>query len=190
MAETIIALIGSGFQALTGAAGAAAGTVAPAVTTTAGSGFSLATLLEGGATLLGAFSAISAGEAQADQMELAARDAEAEIPLETLQGISRRTSIKKELVDAIGSQDVAFAASGVDLSFGTPGQAKKEAFREADRALASDSGTQELRSSRLSERARNFRRMGRTARSRGYASALFGGLDYGATVLNRGNAGG
>lgn len=191
--EAIFAVVSTGFQALTGAAGsagAAAGTASTAATagTAAASsgGFSLATLLEGGATLLGAFSAIGAGEAQADRMELAARDAEAEIPLETLQGISRRASIKAELADAIGSQDVAYAASGVDLSFGTPAVARREAFREADYALTTDAGTQQVRTSRLAERAQSYRRMGRQARSRGYASALFGGLDYGATLLNRG----
>ncbi|MBB98321.1 MAG: hypothetical protein CML67_02105 [Rhodobacteraceae bacterium] len=196
--ELAIGLLTSGFQAITGAAASAGsfastvgGVAVPAAkpvlgAAAASSGFSLSSLLQGTATVLGAMSAIGAGNAEAEQLDLAAADAEGQKPLETLQGISRRASIKREMADAIGSQDVAFAASGVDLSFGTPGQARKDAFREADYALTSDSGTQEVRTSRLTERAANFRSRARRARSRGFADALSIGLGYGANLMARG----
>ncbi|GGE79084.1 hypothetical protein H1W37_19485 [Stappia taiwanensis] len=189
--EIAIGLLTSGFQALTGTAAtstaaATAGAAATSGAAAAGSGFSLASLLEGTATVLGAVSAIGAGYADAEMMELQAEDAERQIPLETLQGISRRASIKRELAEAIGDQDTAYAASGVDLSFGTPRVAKKQAFREADYALTSDAGTQETRTARLSERASVFRGRARRARRGGFMDALGLAFSYGADRLERG----
>lgn len=187
MASLVIGLLTGGSAA--GAGAATAGTAAAGAATAgaaAGSTFSLGTLLQGTATLLGAFSAIGAGNAEATALELQAQDADRQQPLETLQGISRRTSIKKELADSIGGIDTAYAASGVDLSFGTPSVARKEAFRGADTALTSDMGTQQTRQARLSERSESFRRAGRRARSRGYTNALLGGLNFGLDVYNRG----
>lgn len=187
--QLAIGLLTSGFGALTGGGAAAAGTAvagATAATGAATGGFSLSSLLQGTATLLGAVSAIGAGEAEADLLEAKAIDAEAQVPLETLQGIQRRASIKRELMDSIGSQDTAFAASGVDLSFGTPGVARREAFREADLGLTSDAGTQETRQNRLHERSRSFRRSARRARKRGFVNAIGAGLSFGADVLKRG----
>lgn len=191
--ELAIGLFSSGLSAITGggasagAAGAAAGATAAGGSAAAAGGglFSVSNLLSGAATLLAATSQINAGNADAERYELAAIDAEREQPLETLQGIQRRTALKAELRDSIGNVDTAFAASGVDLSFGTPGQARTNAFREADNALTSDNATQQTRQSRLTERSANYRRMASRARSRGFQNALFTGLSYGAQVVGR-----
>ena len=84
-------------------------------------------------------------------------------------------------IEAIGDMDVAHAASGVDLSFGTAAQARTDAMRELDTALTSDSGTTMTRLSRLQERASSYRRAGKRAMTAG----LIGGLSSGISSFNR-----
>ncbi|TPN57170.1 hypothetical protein [Mesorhizobium sp. B1-1-7] len=172
-------LIG-GLASLFGGGAAAAGTTAAAgaaAGTTAASGISLASILQGTATVLGIVSAVGAGNAEAAQAETAASDAESEQSLETLQGINRRTSIKKQMAQALGAEDVAYAASGVDLSFGTAKAARTDAYREADLGLTTSTGTEQTRISRLVERARNYRTAAKAARAGGILNALSGGVD-------------
>lgn len=180
--ETIIGLFagaaGSGAAAATGVATAGAAASAGAAAT---GGISFATILQGGLGLLSAVSAINAGNAQADSLEAQAEDAKREQPLETLQGIARRASIKRDMMDAVGKQDVAYAASGTDLSFGTPSVARREAFREADLALETDNGTQQTRQARLQEREANYLKMARKARQGGIFDAA---MTFGKTALN------
>ncbi|MCZ8545075.1 hypothetical protein OOJ09_12850 [Mesorhizobium qingshengii] len=175
-------LFGGGAAATGAAATGAAATGAAA----AGSGFSLASILQGTATVLGVVSAIGAGNAEATQNELAASDAEAEKPLETLQGISRRTSIKRQMAEALGAQDVAYAGSGVDLSFGTAKEARSDAYREADLGLATATGTEMTRISRLTERAAAYRAAAKSARRMGFLNALTGGIDNALSFGERG----
>lgn len=177
---------GGGAAAGATAAGTAAAGAAGVAAPVAASGLSLSSILQGTATVLGVVSSIAAGNAEATQAELAASDAEAEKPLENLQGIQRRSSIKKQLAAAIGAQDVAYAASGVDLSVGTAAQARNDAFREADTALAVDAGTQETRLSRLTERAANYRLAAKQARRGGYLNGLIGGAQGFASIFGRG----
>lgn len=165
-----------GLGALFGGGAAAAGATAGAAAGAVGSSFSLAGLLQGTATVLGIMTAIGAGNAEAEQLEMQANDAEAEKPLETLQGIARRTSIKKAMADAIGEQNTAYAGSGLDLSFGTASEARKDAFRESDLALTTATGTEETRQARLTERATNYRSMAKRPRRMGLLNGLMGGV--------------
>lgn len=177
MVEVLLGGLTSLFGGGAAATGAAAGTWAAANAggaVAASSGLSLASILQGTATVLGVVSSIGAGNANAAQMELAASDAEAEQNIETLQGINRRTSIRKQMAEAIGAQDVAYAASGVDLSFGTAGAARRDAYREADLALTTATGTEQSRISRLVERAANYRAQAKQARRAGLISGLTG----------------
>lgn len=168
-ASFVTSMFGGGATAGAAASAGAAATTAGATTAgaAASSGFSLAKLLSGTATVFSAVQSLGAGEADAQQAELAAMDAERQKPLETLQGLNRRTGIKAEMMDRVGQQDVANAASGVDLSFGTPGQARREAFRQGDLALETDMGTQQTRVSRLDEQAANYRKRAKRARTSG-----------------------
>ncbi len=174
---------GGGAAAATTAAGtgAAVGTGVGAAT----SGMSLATLLQGTATVFGAISALNAGKADAEAFELAAQDAEREKPLETLQGINRRAGIKQKMMEQIGEQDVAYAASGVDLSFGTPTEARRDAFRNADLELTSDVGTEQTRVARLDERAANYRKRAKRARSAAAIDAIGIGLKGFSSIAER-----
>lgn len=175
--------------ALAGLFAPAATTTATAATATAGAaaagGFSLSSLLQGTATVLGAASALSAGKADAEAAELMADDAAREVPLETLQGINRRTGIKAEMMRRVGELDTAYAASGTDLSFGTPAQARREAFRQADLGLTSDVGTEQTRQARLLEREKGYRRRASRARSGGFLDALSIGLKGATSIADR-----
>lgn len=170
-----------GLAGLVGGGGAAGATVGAGIAgantvLAAGSGISLASILQGTATVLGIVSTIGAGYAQADQAEAAAIDAEMEQSNETLQGIERRASIKQAMMDALGAQDVAYAASGVDLSFGTARQARTDAYREADLALTTSTATEQTRVARLAERAQNYRRSAKQARMGGWLGGLTKGI--------------
>ncbi|RUW43973.1 MAG: hypothetical protein E5W19_32385 [Mesorhizobium sp.] len=177
MVQVLLGGLTSLFGGGAAAAGTAAATTTAAAGTTAASGISLASLLQGTATVLGIVSAVGAGNAEAAQNEMAASDAESEQSLETLQGISRRTSIRKQMADALGAEDVAYAASGVDLSFGTAKAARSDAYREADLGLTTSTGTEQTRISRLVERAKNYRAMAKQAKAGGILNALTGGAD-------------
>lgn len=165
--------------------GAAAAPVVGAAAPTLSAGFSLSSLLQGTATVLGIANAISAGNAKAEEYKLAADDAARQVPLETLQGINRRASIKQEMMDRVGEMDVSSAASGVDLSFGTPNQARKDAFRQTDLAVATDVGNEQTRVARLSEREANYRKMSKKAKSSGLFDALTIGLNGATSIMDR-----
>ena len=173
--ELAASFVTSIFGGGTAAAAGTAGTVG-AVGGGVASGFSLSSLLQGTATVFGMVNAINAGKADAEALNSAADDAAREVPLETLQGITRRSSIKQEMMDRVGQQDVAFAASGVDLSFGTPGQARKEAFRQGDLGINVDNGTEQTRVARLNEREAEYRKRASRAKKSGIFDALTMGL--------------
>lgn len=182
-------LFGAGGAASAAAGGAGAATAA--ATTVAGipvaaGGLSLGSLLQGTASVLGVVSSIGAGNAEAAQAGMAAADADAEQSLENLQGIQRRSSLKRQLADAVGAQDVAYAASGVDLGFGTAANARTDAYREADLALTADAGTQQTRQSRLTERAANYRLMAKNSKRMGLINAFSGGLSTIKSIFDRG----
>ncbi|MVA09079.1 hypothetical protein GOZ78_03475 [Agrobacterium vitis] len=190
MVETTLAALGGLFGGGTAAAGTAAATGAAATGAAAGTaaagGLSIGSILQGTAGVLSAVSAVSAGNAQAQGYEQAATEAQSNQRLTTLEGISRRSSIKQAMVDQVGQQDVAYAASGTDLSFGTPNQARKEAFREADLGIATQVGTQQTTQAQLSDREKSYRKMAGKARLGGWVDGLTGLFKTGASISNRG----
>lgn len=179
--EFVAGILGSLSGTATAAGTAAAGTAA------AGVGASTAaTILSGSATALSVLMGIGAADQEATAMELAALDAETEQANEQIQGLQRRNALKAQLIQAVGEMDVAYAASGVDLSFGTPVEARREAARAADRALAVDSGTTLSRVARLDERARLYRIGARRKRRGALLSGVAGGLGAAADIAYRG----
>lgn len=177
----VTSIFGGGASTAAAGAGAAATTAAAP----AAASFSLSSLLQGTASVLGMVQSINAGRADADAANAAADDAAREVPLETLQGITRRTALKKEMMDSIGQQDVAYAASGVDLSFGTPSQARTEAFRQADLGLTSDVGTEQTRIGRLQEREAEYRKRAKRARQSGLFNAAIIGVKGASSTADR-----
>lgn len=169
---------------LLGGAGATAGTAATAATTAA-TGLSISSILQGVATVGGVVASIAAGNDEAANLKMQGRDAEQEKTLEVLQSVDRKRSLLKGAQEAMGEVDVAYASSGVDLSFGSAAQAKKDVFRETDLSLNSESATTGSRLNRLTERAQNYYRMAKSARRLGVLNALTRGLQGFASLAQQ-----
>lgn len=154
--------------------------------TSLGGASTFASILSGGATVASALAAQRAGKEQALSLEFQAQDAQVEARQEGIQGMERRNSLRKALIDSIAESDTAYAASGVDLSFGTPVVARDQASRDAERALTIDQSSEDLRRSRLNQRASNLRVMAAQARRGGLAKATGLYLDGAAQAIRRG----
>lgn len=171
---------------LTGGGAAAAGTGAAAGAAAGiSTGGLISTILQGTATVLGVASAFSAGAAEEDALKAQAIDAEREQAVQNLQGIERRSSIKAAMREAQGAIDTAYASSGVDLSFGTAAEAKREAYREADLMTTTSTGTELQNSARLMERAANYRNSAKRARRAGVVQGLTAGIGGAADIARR-----
>jgi hypothetical protein len=170
---------------LLGGAGATAGATAGAAATTASTGLSISSILQGVATVGGVVASIAAGNAEASNLKMQARDAEDEKTLEVVQSADRKRSLLKGAQEAVGEIDTAYAASGVDLSFGSAAQAKQDVFREADRGINTDSATTSGRLSRLTERAQSLYRMSKSARRMGVVGGLTSGLKGFASIAQQ-----
>lgn len=149
-------------------------------------GSTVFSILSGTATALSVMSTMRAGEAKAQSLELAAGDAETETRLEANKTIERKTSLRKALIETIGERDVAAAASGVDLSFGTPATARREAVTDTERALSLEDSGEEFRRARLLERSASYRRMAAESRSGGLGRAAALAFEGGARLFRRG----
>jgi hypothetical protein len=176
--------------AVAGAAPAVAGAIGAAAPVAATSSFGwgsiLSGVLSGGASLAGIMGAQAAASEKATAFELAAQDAEAEVPTEMLKGTEKRTSMRRSLLQTFGERDVAFAASGLDISFGTPALARDEAEADAERAIGIDTRSQEQKQTRLLEKAANLRAQGGAAKQAGFYKSLGLGLEAGASFFRRG----
>lgn len=176
-------------------AATAATTAATATTAAASSGsvlsslFSASTLgsiLSGGATLIGAMAAKRQGAIQSQSYEIQAQEVEAEIPNEQIAGETRRASIRDKLLETIAERNVAYAASGLDLSFGTPAVAQRQALQDAEDALTTDKATEDFNVRKLQKRAALYRMQGADARRGGLAKAAGLVLDGAADLVMRG----
>lgn len=181
--------IGAGLGISTATAGAPLNLAAAAGGGTAaagGMGSLFGSILQGTATVAGAMSALRAGRAESASLLQQASDAEADAVTEQITGSERRNSLRAALLENIGERDVAYAASGVDMSFGTPAEARRAAVRDAERSMSMDLYTEQSRSARLRERAANLRRAARESRRGGFLRALGIGASGAADILERG----
>jgi hypothetical protein len=176
--------LGAGLSAAAGAgsAGAGAGGLFSAI----GGASTFASILSGGMTVASALQAQRAGKDQALGLEFQAQDAEVEGRQEMIAGMERRNSLRRALVDSIAEQDTAYAASGVDLSFGTPVVARQQASRSAERAMEIDQSTEDMRRARFGQKAGSLRLMAAASRRGGLAKASGLLLDGAAQAVRRG----
>lgn len=174
--------------ASTASAGATAigGAVSGLFTGATGFASTAASILSGGATVLSVLNAQQSGEEKANNLMMQAADSETNARIEQLQGTDRANSLKAKLVQQLGDRDVATAASGVDLSFGTPVVARSQALTDGERALSIDADTTETRIARLRERAANYRISADQARAGGLGRAATLALEGGARLMRRG----
>ena len=173
------------FTALAPTATAAAPIVGGAAVAAAPS-FSLMSLLQGTATILSMAQTNQAAEIDAQNQEMAAVDAQRQKPLEMLNGIQRRASIKRDMADALGQMDVANAAGSTDLSFGTPSQARKEAFRDYDMTISGENANTSTSISRLTEQEANYRKKASQIRQAGATEAFLTGIKGFTSMMGRG----
>ncbi|WP_156899387.1 hypothetical protein [Pleomorphomonas koreensis] len=159
-----------------GAAGTAVGTAVGVGGAAAGTGISLSSILSGTASLLSVVAGMAGANADAEALEQQAREADMEQQTEGVKGRANQLAIKREMMDAVGQRDVAAAASGVDLSFGTAAEVRKDAFREADQALTSNTFTTMSNQSQYEQRAATYRKRAKQVKSAGIMNALVGGL--------------
>lgn len=176
-----LGLFGGGAAAAAPAAAATAtglgsviGYTAPAVAAATAPTFSISSLLGGGATILSAAASIAAGNQQAEMYEDQARETRMQKPLELIEGLHRNTEIKKATAAAVAEQDVAYAASGADLSFGTPTVARSQAFREGDYAMNTNAMTTGNSIDQLELKAKSYLQMAGRARQMGMFEGLVG----------------
>lgn len=167
--------------AVAGLLGAGTATAGAAATT----GISISSILQGIATVGGVVASIAAGNAEGEKLQAEGQDALQEKGLETLQSVERKRGLLKAAQEAVGQSDTAYAASGVDLSFGSAQEARTNVFREADLSLNSESATTAGRLSRLDERAQNLFRMASGARRMGILGALTRGASGFASIADQ-----
>lgn len=181
----VAASIMSSLAATFSTAAPAAATTAAATSTVASAGSTLWSILQGTATALSVVGGLRSAQAQADAREAQAADAKLEASMEGTRGAERRTAIKQRLVEDLGARDVAYAASGVDLSFGTPAKAREGAISDANAALSTDADTEQIRRNRLLTRGAMYSAMADDARASGTLKAVAGGISMLADVSRR-----
>lgn len=142
-------------------------------------------ILSGGATAASVLAAKKAADDKARSYEYAAADAETETQIEAVAGLQRRASLKRQFAQAVGERDVATAASGVDVSFGTPSVIRAKMEGDTTRAVTLDQETENLRVARLRERAASYRIMAQDARAGGLLKAAGIGLEGAAGLARR-----
>lgn len=178
--STITEGVGAVSAAATGPAGVfGLGQLLPSASTAA-------SILSGGATVLSVVNAGRAGDAKAMALNAQADDAITDSRIADLQGLDRQNSLKAAMVDRLGTRDVATAASGVDLSFGTAAIARRQDVTASERALSIDQNTTNTQVARLQERAANYRVQAKQASAGGLATAASLGLEGAAKILKRG----
>ncbi len=151
-----------------------------------GTGSTFASILQGGLGLVGAMSAIRAGSAQADAYRSQAADTRLDVTQEQIDATNRETSLRKGLLKSLGERDVAYAASGLDLSFGTPATARAQAADDAQQAVEQDQTTSDLRQSRLRARADTLDALAGDAESASWLKAGGSVLGSAFDIVKRG----
>lgn len=177
---------------ISGAGDAAAAFVPAATTATSAlagastTGSTLFSILQGTATALSVLSTVGAANLKADQLDEEAAETKSQASLTTLQGVDQRRSIKAALAQAIGDQDVAYAASGADLSFGTPLAAREAAFANEDLAVNSQASTQMSTLAQLARRRAAYLAQASLTRGYGLIQGLGTAAQGGAAIALRG----
>lgn len=178
--------IGSTIATAATSAGSTIASAGSSLLSATGGASTWASILSGGATVASVLAMQNAGETKAFALNAQADDADLQARVEGVQGLERRNSLKAQLVQAVGERDAAAAASGVDISFGTPTIARGEAIKDGERAIDLDQSTEDFRRQRLLERAGNLRIQAGQARSGALGSAAALALEGGAKLLKRG----
>lgn len=185
-------------QLLLGGAAAAAGAAAlPAWA--AGAGFTalaapaataglstVLTVLSGVATAASIFGSLSSASADALQANQNAVQAEVDAGQSQVEATQQQTSLKRELAKALGENDVAIAASGIDLQGGIARSSRAAAVSDTQTQLSLSRADDDMRRALLKARAQGYRAQASSYETAGLLKAVGYAADFGMGVLQRG----
>lgn len=181
------AAAGVGEAALLAGTGAAAGAAGGAA-----AGFSLGStalsILSGASTAVSVLQTLNAGSAKADAAALHAREAEIEGVGAQAAGQVRQARLKRELLRTLGENDVAYAASGVDLGYGEAAGTRSRMLERGEREIAIDEATTEAQVAGYGARSAGYNRLARQYRRGSLLSAVANAGEGVARAYRRGVA--
>lgn len=172
--------------------GVAASGAASAGAATAGglgsflTGSSGLSILNGVATAAGVMSTLAAGKAEAAGYRTQAAQADFDAKQEQVDGVRRTTRLKQALLQALGENDVAYAASGIDLGTGVAANNRANAEKLAATEISIDRNTTDARSAMLRGRSAAYLKLASSAQSGALFKAIGLGADSGMRLLQRG----
>lgn len=181
----------AGASAIGGAAsifGGAASAIGGAASSLGGflSSASMLTGLQGVTGLL----SIAAKNKSSQEAKLAAfekaGEAEIDAQAEGVAGQAREGQLRQQYLSAMAERDVAAAAGGIDLGFGSPVVARQQATADVERALSLDAAETQNRQDRLRARSASYIRAGRAARAGGLLESFATGLNTVTDIATRG----
>jgi|GEM_PF-4964830 len=185
-------MIGSIFA---GSAASATATGAAAATTAAPSaglfsflpgGSTAMTVLQGVTTAFSAAAAMGRGLAEAGAKRSDANQMDTRAEQEMLVGETEQKKAKKALLQQVSKTQVAYAASGIDLSAGTVLTAMDEATEDAEADLSTSRTLTLQRASNYRRRATQLRAEADLAEQSGKMSAFGHWANFGIGLLRRG----
>lgn len=158
--------------AATSATATTAATAATAGLFGFGGSFTLGATLSTLGTAFSAFSALSAGRGDQGISESEARLNEFNAKQEEIRGLEEASAIKRDVARAIASANARGAASGIDVSSGSPVTAQKQALTDANSAWSTAGTNAKLRAETERVRAQIARQRGRNAVRAGQGQAV------------------
>ncbi|RWE91348.1 hypothetical protein [Mesorhizobium sp.] len=171
---------------LLGAVGVTGATAGGAAAGAAGGSSLLSTIVQGGLTAFSAAAGIAQGVAGQSAAKVDELNAAAGADREKIAGEDEALRINRALAESIGEQAVAFAAAGIDLSSGTPLQARQTARQRANEDLNINRSNTSTNVAAWNSRAYAARARGRAAMASGVAGAIGDIGGFGLDVIDRG----
>jgi len=170
---------------LFGSGTAAASATATGATAAGGSSL-LSTIVQGGLTAFSAAASIAQGVAGKSEAKVEELNAAAGADREKLAGEDEALRINRALAESIGEQAVAFAAAGIDLSSGTPAQARETAQKRANEDLNINRSNTDTKVAAWNSRAYAARARGKAAMASGIVGAIGDVGNFAMDVADRG----
>lgn len=149
--------------AATSATATTAATAATAGLFGVGGKFALGATLSTLGTAGSIFGTIAGASAAKGQSAIQARQAELTARSEEVRGQEEANAIKRDVARALASSNARGAASGIDISSGSPVTAQKEALSDANNALSTAGTNAKLRAETARIRSSLYRQRGRNA---------------------------
>lgn len=184
MIPALFATMAEAGTAAAGTAGASAGLASAAAA--GGTSLSLMNLINGVATAGSILSGVMGGKAQSQQLETQARMAEIDAGQQAVESERRANDIRRKALQAQASNAVAFAASGIDGTIGTP--ADINAGIASDALYQTETERQNAERQRLRGRiaAAGYRTAAGNAEAGGMLNGLLQGSKFALSLANRG----